>query len=114
MATPTTSGPVSGVPLSGNSFIDSLVSGFKWGGPAGSGVTVSFSFPYSSGSAYWSTDPYVGYGPASGTGEPWDSFGLSSLQQAAFRIAVQRWANVANITFTETVDNQSTLCPIMI
>lgn len=115
MATPTTSGPVSGVPLSGNSSIDALVGGTKWGGPAGAGVAVLFSFPYGSpGPAYWSTDPITGYGATSGPGEPWDSFGLSPVQQAAFRSALQQWERVANITFTETADNQSTVGDIRV
>jgi len=107
VATPTTSGPVSSVPLSGNVFIDSLLGGTKWGGSVGTGTTVTFSFPQG-GSSYWSTDPVNGYGSSSGGGEPWNSFGLISVQQSAFQSALQKWANVANISFSKSADNQTT------
>ncbi len=111
MPTPNDSGPVSFVYLTGTNLIDSLLGGAKWGGAAGSGATVSFSFP---NLGYWSLDPSTGYGPSSGDGEPWNSFDLTSAQQSVFRTALQRWANVANITFSESVDNQSTVGDIRV
>src|SRR4026207_2278860 len=100
MATPTTSGQVSFASLSGNSEIDSLVYGTKWGGGSGSAAVVTYSFP--GYGASWSTDWLDGYGPSSSGREPWRSAyaPLTASQQTAAQSALQKWANVAAITFS--------------
>jgi serralysin len=68
---------------------------------------VSYSFPDSS--SIWSTDPFAGYGPPSGIGEPWTPGyqGVTPSEQAAVTSALQQWADVANIQFQLVADNDS-------
>jgi serralysin len=108
MASPTTWGPTSSVLPTSNIFLNGLLSGAKWGGPAGQGVTVTYSFPQG-GSSFWSTDTGTGYGPQIGAGEPWNSSfrGLTLNEQAIIETALRAWSKVANISFREVVDNAS-------
>lgn len=101
MATPTTSGPTSSVPLSWNNFIDALTANTKWGGAVGTGVTLTASFPgYSS---YWANN--YGYYSVS---EPFTGFApLSVLQQSAAKNAMAVWANVANIQWQMVSETSS-------
>jgi len=80
--------------------VNSLISGTQW-----ASRSISFSFPPAT--SYWSTDPTVGYGESTGSGEPWSPYysPLSSTDINAVRTALKSWANVANITFNETTDN---------
>lgn len=109
MATPTSGRDYSYVSGNGDYRIDALVYGTKWGGPVGSGTTVTHSFPGQTSS--WSNDPQLGYGPPAGEGYPWadDAFSLSAHEQAAFRQALQAWGEVANVEFAEVPDNQYTV-----
>ncbi|MBP2303058.1 M10 family metallopeptidase [Azospirillum picis] len=106
MATPTSSGQVSGITAASQAHINALLGDSKWGGPVGTGLTLTYSFP--GYGASWSTDPLGsgGYGPASGSGEPWGNrlTPLNAVQQSAFAQALQSWAAVANITFTQVAD----------
>jgi len=109
MPTPNEGGPISLVGPSGVSYINALLSGVKWGGGVGSGVSLSYSFP-SSGSVWSTADPFLGgYGPPGGNGEPWwsDYAGLNAGQQAAFMQALAAWQEVANITFTQVADTST-------
>lgn len=102
MVTPTTWSPTSFVANSGDAAIDSLLSNVKWGGLAGTGVSLTYSFP--GFGSYWATSDYV---PAfGGSGEPFDpAFAQFTVaQQTAARIALEQWSNVANISFTLTSD----------
>ncbi len=101
MTSPLTSIATSSVPDSGTLNIDSLLSGYKWGGIKETATKLSYSFPWINGvSAVFS-------GP---NGQPYDSkldestathhFGLNSKQQYAATAAIKAWANVANITFS--------------
>lgn len=96
MTTPTTSSPASFVFDSGTLSIDALLSGYKWGGAAGTGTTVTYSFPFVNGLAYFSG---LGGGSYSDLDEPHAAqhYGLNAVQQAAAQTALQAWANVANI-----------------
>lgn len=101
MATPTSnSTPVSYVPYKRDNEVDALLAGMKWGGGLGAGVSLTFSFP--SGEAYISDD----YGVHEGAEwyDGWSS--LSHDQRESVRDAVAAIAAVANITFTETRDDQ--------
>lgn len=90
---------------SGNFQIDSLLGGIKWGGPAGTGAELTYSFPWSSGD----TALFEGYSGAaySNNNEPSAAqhFGLNTLQKLAFEQALQAWANVAKISFSQVPDN---------
>ncbi|USX27556.1 M10 family metallopeptidase C-terminal domain-containing protein [Oxalobacteraceae bacterium OTU3CINTB1] len=98
MSTPTTSSPTSFVPDADVVLIDSLLSSFKWGGAAGTGATVTYSFP-------WTTAVDATYSGSGGTAysqldEPSGTqhFGLNAVQQAAAAAALGAWSSVANIT----------------
>ena len=106
MVTPTTGSPASSVDSTGDYRIDALLKGTKWGGPAGTGFDVTYSFPQI-GSSVFSTSAWGGYGPTSGLGEPWDSDvrSLKALQQQYFSDAMDAWAEVANIAANQVADN---------
>ncbi|MCW2249474.1 Ca2+-binding RTX toxin-like protein [Azospirillum fermentarium] len=108
MPTPTSGSSYSSVSLPSVTTVDALLIGTKWGSTgAGNGVTVSYSFP--TATSTWSTNSSSGYGPVFGSGEPWSSSyaPLNSTQQQAFRSALQAWANVANIQFSEVTETSS-------
>lgn len=105
MPSPSSSSATSSFQLSGNSTIDPLLDDthVKWGGGLGTGVSLTFSFPWINGnSAWWQTD-YSSDGEQTATYH----FGLSPTQMAATRSALQTWANVANISFGEVADTSS-------
>lgn len=90
----------SNVSLSGTYYIDALVEGVKWGGGLGTGVTLPYSFPSETGSSWWDT----GYG----FGELNNFYGgPDATERAAAISALGKWANVANITFTQTTDTDT-------
>lgn len=99
MATPYASGEsVSGINFSGLAYIDTLLVGLKWGGGLGTGVDLTYSFG-GANSVY--ADGY-------GNGELQSGFGaLTSIQQVAANNALQAYANVANISFTEVQDSST-------
>ena len=78
-----------------SSYEQSLVVGAKWGGTLGTGASLSFSFP--APGATWDAAAFTGNEPASFSG-------LTAPQQSAVRGALQAWAAVANLTFTEVPD----------
>lgn len=86
------------VSVSGNYKVDDLLAGAKWGGPVGQAARLDYSFP-GPGST-WA----VGYGDA----EP--SVGLAALnaaQQQGVKLALDAWANVANLQFTLVTESPS-------
>ena len=97
MSTPSTSSPTSDVPDWGVNLVDSLLSNVKWGGPVGTGTTVTYSFPWTT-SADATYSGAVGY-KYSSLGEPTgvQHYGLSTVQQAAAAAALGAWSSVANI-----------------
>lgn len=103
MVSPYSSSSTSAVANSGDYRIDALLSGVKWGGGAGTGVTLQYSFP-GVGSTW-------GY-----TGEPNDDgyAPLSLVEQAAFRSALNAWAEVANIQFVEVADTATNVGDIRV
>ena len=98
MSTPSTTSPTSYVPSAGFIYIDSLLHDFKWGGPAGTGATVTYSFPWTT--AINATYSGVDGGAYSQLNEPTAAqhYGLNAVQQAAAAAALGVWSSVANIT----------------
>ncbi len=91
-------------------YIDSLLSGIKWGGGSGTGTSLTFSFPWSASSlAYWATNPNY-----SDLNEPSSAFALSPSEQAAARAALATFSNVANISFSEIIESSSDVGTIRI
>lgn len=84
--------------------IDALLGGTKWGGSTGSGAAITYSFPWTSGSAIFSGPWGNSY---SDVNEPSATyhFGLDPNQQSAVRAALQAWANVADLDFTAVADS---------
>ena len=82
-----------GVRATGTSSIDALLSGTKWGGAAGTGTSLTFSFPYFGGTA-------AAFAPGNKESAG-IAAGFSAVQAAAARATLQAWADVANISFTE-------------
>lgn len=102
MPTPTTSSSVTAILLSGIRNIDALHDDTRW-----ASSVITYSFP--NYGASWSTNEVSGYGPRSSDGEPWSgSYGpLSADDQPYFISALQKWANVANLTFVNVADTAS-------
>lgn len=110
LATPTSLGTISSISLSGNTSLDALLGGTKWGGSLGSAAALTYSF--AGDSTYWSEDISTGYGPTWDTSqEPWNSGFLKfdfPADQVGARDALSVWASIANLTLTEVTDNLTT------
>lgn len=93
--------------LSNQNHIDSLLGNYKWGGGAGTGATINYSFR--SEASNYSTDDVLGYGPSDGTGEPWqsDSSFLTVLEIEGIKSSLEAWSEVANLRLTEITDSAS-------
>lgn len=91
----------------GNSEVNALISGTKWGSSGlGGGGKVTFSFPvsFAVGSSGQFSSGAFAYG-----GEPDDSGqALNDAQIHAARETLQKWARVANLTVTEVADTPDT------
>ncbi len=105
MPSPSSAGTATPVANSSQLIINALLAGMKWGGASGTGVMLTYSFPWAgSGNATFS-------GPDSQTPYSTDMeyqaathFGLNTVQQAAAAAALQAWAAVANVTFAPSPD----------
>ncbi|MDD5287048.1 MAG: Ig-like domain-containing protein [Desulfuromonadaceae bacterium] len=108
MPSPTSSSSTSSVVQSSSQIIDALIEGDKWGGVTGAGVTLTYSFPWtSSGTATFSGPNGIGNYSSLNEQDAASHYGLNSTEQAAARSAMQSWANVANIQFSEIADTAS-------
>src|SRR4051812_42589852 len=113
MSSPDGSAPVTGFGFSSDYYVNDLLPEdvrYRWGGSLGTPVTISYSFPTSSDPSLWSHQAiYDGYGsPGNPDGEPWNGFqALNTTQQGLFQQALQSWADVANITFTQVGESSS-------
>ena len=95
------------VPPTGIALADALIVGSKWGtGPAGTGATLSFSFPASL--AVFDNRPNVAgnYNAQEVTGSGFANYlqgfsGFNAAAQTAAREVLAAFARVANLTFTE-------------
>ncbi|HQV88809.1 MAG TPA: M10 family metallopeptidase [Nitrosomonas sp.] len=101
MATPYVSSSVTYIDSAHINTIDALLGGSRW-----TNSTITYSFPISKDVAYWSTDFASGYGVPWGDGEPWNQAAvpLTSKDQINFELALQRWANVANLNFVKVTE----------
>ena len=108
MPSPQTSSSTSSVGQASSPTINSLLGGNKWDGATGTGSSISYSFPWTSSSTAIFAG-HNGIGDYSLLNEPNASahYGLTATQQTAARAAVQTWANVANITFSEVPESSS-------
>ncbi len=107
MPSPATSSSISAIKQSGSVLIDALIHGLKWGGSLGSGVALSYSFPWTNGDTV-----FLGYNGSSGYSTLDEAnavlhYGLNVQQQQAASAALQAWANVANIQFSQVTDTAS-------
>ena len=106
MPEPASWSSVVSVSLTGSQTIDALLAGAKW-----ASSILTYSFPGIGSS--WSTNTTTGYGPSSGGKEPWtasfaplSSPGLGD-DQTYFKGALQAWANVANLQFSQAADTSA-------
>lgn len=106
MPSPTSWSSIVSVSLTGSQTIDALLAGAKW-----AGSTITYSFPGIGSS--WSTNTTTGYGPSNGGKEPW-STSFTPLSgpgagddQVYFKGALQSWANVANLQFSQVPDTST-------
>ncbi|NTW69868.1 MAG: hypothetical protein HGB23_08490 [Chlorobiaceae bacterium] len=77
----------------------------KWLAGSGSALALTYSFPwYGGASAYWAS-----YYSSTAEHQATYHFGLNDTQVAATSSALQTWANVANLTFTQVSDTSSTV-----
>jgi len=106
MTSPTSSGITSTSTLSADKTVNALLCGTQWGEATGSAVALSYSFPWTSGSAWfygYQGDSYSDQNENSATYH----YSLNQLQQDAFRSALQLWSDVANISFSEIAETFS-------
>jgi Ca2+-binding RTX toxin-like protein len=86
--------------FSGLTFIDALLGGIKWGSSTpGTGINITYSFPQINATF----DTNYGFGELAS----WSP--ATSQQQAYFTSALQSWANVANITFTQVTESSTSV-----
>ncbi len=89
--------------LTGDAFVDSLYSPqdyfrTKWSTVSGGKTTISYSFPFLNGVASKFTTDY-GSEPIAA-----QHFGVTTAQVAGIDQAFQRWADVANLSFTKVTE----------
>ncbi|WP_019915166.1 M10 family metallopeptidase, partial [Methylophilus sp. 1] len=98
---------------SSNAYINVLLLGNKWGGSIGSGATVYYSFPFSRSDEYWSQDFINGYGVFDPISDPTPDYvsltPFSSSQQNGITLALNAWANVANLDFIKVDETPTTV-----
>jgi Ca2+-binding RTX toxin-like protein len=107
MPSPSSSSPATSVLAPSDSNIRPLIGGDKWGGALGTAAALTYSFPWKNGAsatfAGYKGEPYSDNGEWTATYRT----GLNTVQQSAFKAALQTWADVARVTFTEVSDNAS-------
>ena len=107
MSTPSSTLPVITVPLTGIPLVDALLSGVKWGSSLYTGITLTYSFPWTSGNSTFTGRNSSGSYSSADEQNATSHYALSAEQQQAARLAMQAWSNVANINFVEVADNSS-------
>lgn len=106
MTSPGTSFATTSFPLSGDPWLDALLSEYreKWGGGVGTGASLSFSFPWLEGARAWWQSPVYS---ADGEHEAARRFGFDAAQREAAREALQAWGEVAAIDFVEIAEGRA-------
>lgn len=101
MATPTANAvPTTAYATAGGGYVASLLTGIKWGGAAGTGVTLPYSFL--GATAY--------YAPNYSSLREFDSYQpMQGSYQAAVKSCLQAWSLVSNVSFVQTVDTASSV-----
>ena len=95
--------PTAGFDLTGDAFIDSLLSPedffrTKWAAVSDGKTAVSYSFPFLNGVDSKFSADYTGENTAA------QHFGVTDAQVPRIDLAFQRWADVANIKFTKVAE----------
>jgi serralysin len=90
--------------LAEDPYVEALLLGDKWGGPVGTGTSLTYSFPTAPAvPGLWSTasEAQGGYGPPGGATEPYSpTFAtLTPILQVNVTKALEAWASLANIKF---------------
>ena len=109
MPSPSSSSSTSSVFQTTSLSINALIAGDKWGGAAGSGVTLTYSFPWSSGGALFLGHNGTGNYSTINEQNATYHYALSTFQQAAARSAMTTWSNLANVKFSEVTESSSTV-----
>ncbi len=110
MPSPSSASPTTAVVPSSQLIIDALVAGMKWGGALGTGVTLTYSFPW----AVADSATFLGPDGGSDYSDAQEHLAtshraLNSTELVAAVMALQAWASVANLTFTQSADTGSTV-----
>lgn len=107
MTSPSTTVEASTAFISGDTNIDALLSGKKWGSSVQTPAILSYSFPWQSGL----TAVFSGY-----NGQPYSTlkensatqhFGFNSTQVNSAINALNAWANIANIKLTKIIESDT-------
>lgn len=82
-------------------FLDAITGGWRWDDGAAPGTEITYFFAPEGFDL--TPDTVLGFHPAWGTALSWEDTADNPWRDAAalYRMALQSWANVANITFTE-------------
>ncbi len=92
--------PVTRTGRTGTTNIDALLGGTKWGGAAGQGDALTFSFAYYGGAA-------ATFAPGIPEASGQLRYGFNAIQAQAARSALDAWASVANLSFREVAETAS-------
>lgn len=98
------------VAVTGQNYIDSLLTGIKWGGAAGSGTLLTYGFPWADAS----TSAWAAAQDYSSQNEPAAGAALTATQQTSVQAALAAWANVANLTFSQLSETSSNVGDIRV
>jgi serralysin len=96
MATPTTN--TAGYTSVPTSAMPELLTGEKWGGSYGTGVTLQFSF----------LNGESAFKPGYQSGEPAGAFALNAAEQNAVRSVLNMISSYINVTFDEVTETSTT------
>jgi serralysin len=108
MGNPMAFSPASTVDLSGSYLVDALLSGTKWGGTPGTGTALTYSFPLAQGVTPVFNDSLLN--PYSQLEEPGSAIhAFTPGEQASTSNALAKWADVANVSFTQVADTATSV-----
>jgi hypothetical protein len=109
MTSPSTSSQATAIISSSNLEINALLEANKWGGATGSAASITYSFPWFNGSSAVFSGPNGTNYSAVNEQNSTLHYGLTGVEQVAATNALQAWASVANLNFTQVADNASTV-----